>query len=99
MVKLPPNHWLQRTLSKDLVKDEKQGPNISPHLAVIVNNFWQQNISGDKSKIGSQNIQYQKIVTKSLFQDAMRRFRKVRMAKHNLAKDYNANQKGNLSYH
>ena len=38
-------------LSKDLAEDEKQGPNISPHLAVIVNNLWQQN-----SKIGCQNI-------------------------------------------
>ena len=37
-------------LSKDLVEDEKQGSNISPHLAVIVNNLWQQNISGDKFK-------------------------------------------------
>ena len=37
-------------LSKDLAEDEKQGPNISPHLAVIVNNLWQQNISGDKFK-------------------------------------------------
>ena len=37
-------------LAKDLTEDEKQGPNISPHLAVIVNNFWQQNISGDKFK-------------------------------------------------
>ena len=26
-------------LSKDLAEDEKQGPNISPHLAVIVNNL------------------------------------------------------------
>ena len=37
-------------LSKDLAEDEKQGPNISPHLAVIVNNLWQQNIAGDKFK-------------------------------------------------
>ena len=37
-------------LSKDLAEDEKQGPNISPHLAVIVNNLWQQNIFGDKFK-------------------------------------------------
>ena len=28
-------------LPKDLAEDEKQGPNISPHLAVIVNNLWQ----------------------------------------------------------
>ena len=28
-------------LAKDLAEDEKQGPIISPHLAVIVNNFWQ----------------------------------------------------------
>ena len=26
-------------LSKDLAEDEKQGPNISPHLAVIVDNL------------------------------------------------------------
>ena len=26
-------------LSKDLAEDEKQGPNIFPHLAVIVNNL------------------------------------------------------------
>ena len=37
-------------LSKDLAEDEKQGPNTSPHLAVVVNNLWQQNISGDKFK-------------------------------------------------
>ena len=37
-------------LSKDLAENEKQGPNIYPHLAVIVNNLWQQNISGDKFK-------------------------------------------------
>ena len=37
-------------LSKDLAEDEKQSPNISPHLAVTVNNYWQQNISGDKFK-------------------------------------------------
>ena len=33
-----------------MAEDEKQGPNISPHLAVIVNNLWQQNISGHKFK-------------------------------------------------
>ena len=33
-----------------MAEDEKQGPNISPHLAVIVNNLWQQNISGYKFK-------------------------------------------------
>ena len=37
-------------LSKDLTEDEKQGPNISPHLAVIVNKLWQQSISGNKFK-------------------------------------------------
>ena len=37
-------------LSKDLTGDEKQGPNISPHLAVIINKLWQQNIFGDKFK-------------------------------------------------
>ena len=36
--------------SKDFTEDEKHGPNISPHLVVIVNNLWQQNISGDKFK-------------------------------------------------
>ena len=44
-------------LSKDLAEDEKQGPSISPHLTVIVNNLWQQNISGVNSKTGCQNIQ------------------------------------------
>ena len=28
-----------KQLSKDLAKDEEQGPNIYPHLAVIVNNL------------------------------------------------------------
>ena len=37
-------------LSKDLTEDGKQGPDISPRLAVIVNNLWQQNISVDKLK-------------------------------------------------
>ena len=37
-------------LSTDLAEDEKQGPNTSPHLAIIVNNLWQENISGDKFK-------------------------------------------------
>ena len=43
------DHFLDQ-LSKDLAEDEKQGPNISPHLAVIVNKLWQQNISGDRFK-------------------------------------------------
>ena len=33
-----------------MVQHEKQSPNISPHLAVIVNNLWQQNVSGDEFK-------------------------------------------------
>ena len=37
-------------ISKYLAEDEKEGPNISPHLKIIVNNLWQQNISGDKFK-------------------------------------------------
>lgn len=35
---------------KVLAEDEKHGLNISPHLVVIVNNLWQQNLSGDKFK-------------------------------------------------
>ena len=66
-------------LSKDLAEDKKQGPNISPHLAVIISNLWQQNISGDKLKIDCQNIQCQRIVTISLFLDAMRRSGMVRV--------------------
>ena len=30
-----------------MTEDEKRGPNLCPHLAVIVNNLWQQNISAD----------------------------------------------------
>ena len=37
--KAPTDSFLDQ-LSKDLAEDEKQGPSISPHLAVIVNNLW-----------------------------------------------------------
>ena len=37
-------------LSKDLAEDEKQGPNTSPNLTVIVDKVWQQNISRNKFK-------------------------------------------------
>ena len=37
-------------LSKNLAEHEKQGPNISPHLAVIVNKLWQKKIYEDKFK-------------------------------------------------
>ena len=30
-----------------MTEDEKRGPHLCPHLAVIVNNLWQQNISAD----------------------------------------------------
>ena len=45
----PTDPFLQQ-LSTDLAEDEKQGPDIFPHLAVIVNKLWQQNISWDKFK-------------------------------------------------
>ena len=48
-VQAPADPFLDQ-LFKDLTEDEKQGPNISPHLAVIVNKLWQRNISGDKFK-------------------------------------------------
>ena len=54
LVKSPPNQTLTDffldQLSKDFGEDEKQDPNSSSHLAVIVNNLWQQNISWDKFK-------------------------------------------------
>ena len=62
-------------LSKDLVEDEKQGPNISPHLAVIVNKIWQQNISGDtfKDRLSKYPI------SNPMFHYAMRRSGMVRI--------------------
>ena len=63
-------------LNKHLTEDENQGP---AHLAVIVYNLWQQNLSEDKFKDRLSNIQCQKIVIKSLFQDVVKRSGMVRV--------------------
>ena len=64
---------------KVLAEDEKHGFNISPHLVVIVNNLWQQNLSGDKFKDRLSKYPIPKKVTKCLFQDAMKRSGMVRV--------------------
>ena len=61
-------------LSTDLAEDEKKRPSISLHLAVIVNNFWQQNMSWDKFK--DRLSKYP--TPENLFEHAMKRSGMVR---------------------
>ena len=94
-------------LSKDLVEDEKQGSNISPHLAVIVNNLWQQNISGDKFKDRLSKYPMPENCDKIFVPRCNEEIwngenilnSHLRGQDIILHKNYNANQQGNLSYH
>ena len=94
-------------LSKDFTEDEKHGPNISPHLVVIVNNPWQQNISGDKFKDRLSKYPMPENCDKIFVPRYNEEIWNVESTLNShvrdqdtiLQKGYNANQQRNLSYH
>ena len=99
-VQAPADPFLDQ-LSKDLVEDEKQGSNISPHLAVIVNNRWQQNISGDKFKDRLSKYPMPENCDKIFVPRCNEEIWNGEniLNSHLRGKKYNVNQQGNLSYH
>ena len=87
-----------------MTEDEKQGPNTSPRLVVFVNNLWQQNIYVDKFKDWLSKYPMPENCDKifvprcneEIWDGENISSSHVR-GQDNLAKDYNANEPGNLS--
>ena len=87
-----------------MTEDKKQGPNTSPHLAVFVDNLWQQNISMDKFKDWLSKYPMPENCDKIFVPRCNEEIGNGEnisnshlRGQDNLAKDYNANQQGNLS--